>query len=87
MLHHWAIKGEFYIGIFVLCQFIEPVMFACYVASYVARLYLHCGISHSVIHGLRCANHGPVLRAGNPWIALSYCTRMSQFSPFFNNLF
>ena len=29
MLHHWVSEGEFYIGGFVLCNFIEPIMFVC----------------------------------------------------------
>ena len=28
MLQHWESEGEFYIGCFVLCQFIELVTFA-----------------------------------------------------------
>ena len=29
MLQHWASEGEFYVGGFVLRNFIEPVTFAC----------------------------------------------------------
>ena len=35
MPQHWASKGEFYTGVFVLCNFIEPVTFLrCVVYTY-----------------------------------------------------
>ena len=48
-----------------------------YIYIYVRRKAWICAI-----RGLRCANCGSLLCAGNPWIALSWCTHTFQLRIF-----